>query len=96
MKIHVDVTQEDLDKGIRGRWEECAVHRAIERLGIIQEPFGVYWSISLAGRNMATIKQLGRLPVAAFNLIEAWDRGAHVEPFSFDMEINYPITNLEK
>jgi hypothetical protein len=74
----VEVTQRDIQNGIRGNARFCPVANALHRHGYrdptvtkheIKLPTGEHWPI----------------PKAAADRVRAWDLGGDIVPFSFDM-----------
>ena len=84
MRLRIDVTQEDIDRGVRKSARQCMVHRAIDQategaLGrFAVAPGGVFPE---GGPGLAFPEQVGEL-------ISAWDRGARINPFSFDLDMS--------
>jgi hypothetical protein len=100
-KLHVVVTEKDLERGIPGNPMRCAVARALDRT-VDAEGFPhtfVYvgqHAVWLAGGGGPT--WLGWLPVDVRTAIRVYDEGWSLEsglsvsPFEFDLELHQPGT----
>lgn len=90
MKLHVEVTQEDIDLGCRmdttGAKGGCMVFRAVQRRfeGAFDGWIG-YSNIHFYDRAKNEIEV--PLPIAVSAAIVAFDGKGHVEPFAFDLEL---------
>lgn len=102
MKYHIEVTQLDILQGVPGEGLQCPVARAIRRtLGIpvIVHYAGVFLTIPLPPPLLPDIgRKIGSLgppgdpsnPLAfVLDKIGEFDRGLGMEPFSFDIELDY-------
>ena len=85
MKVQIDVTQEDLDEGVRCSFRKCPIARAIRRV------FGGSWSV---GSYTAVYRDDSRsfiysvdLPREATVFMRAFDTGDMLAPFSFEVGI---------
>ena len=89
MKVHVKVTQEDIDKGCRGEPYGanggCMVWRALDRAtegaldGLVVGTNGFDYH----GALWRTVP----FPPHVGEKIERFDAGGHVEPFAFDIDL---------
>jgi hypothetical protein len=80
--MRIEVTQEDIDNGLKGKCDSCAVALAAKRA------FGNR-IILVDGEQMDVIDN-GKwdvldLPDSAVAFIEAFDTGKPVKPFSFEL-----------
>lgn len=98
MKLHVEVTQEDIDLGCVGDpWGErggCMVHRAFMRA---TEGAFPYIGVSSGGVNIYSGPQINAevvngldFPAGVGARIARFDGGLTVKPFSFDIDIPLP------
>ena len=88
--IHVEVTQEDIDRGERESCKNCPVARALWHA---LEPMGRFDLVHAVGENF-TLFPIGKpmwidvpSPNSVKDFILAFDAEAEVEPFSFDLQI---------
>jgi len=89
MKLHVGVTEQDINWGSPNNCETCPVARAIERAvgdPSIRVSVGLH-TIRLRKWFHTTHSALlpGSHPVAVF--VQKFDKGEPVEPFSFDVNL---------
>lgn len=80
--ITVEVTQADIDAGIKESCVDCPIARAISRAVRVDARVGTYWVSWRIGNFLTELT----LPVAAVGWIMAFDRGYPVEPFTFELE----------
>jgi len=83
----INVTKNDIEKGIRSNSSECPIARAIKRR--VKEKIGVTSDSAYIGYNRIELSETARL------FIENYDCGKEVEPFKFILlykigEINGP------
>lgn len=81
--MKIEVTQEDIDGGIKCSGLDCPVARAIRRVHPIHGAVvscGLYWVPGTGGKRI-------RLPDSALRFYRDFDTDQKVEPFSFDLPI---------
>jgi hypothetical protein len=95
MKITVNVTQEDINRGVRQNGERCPVALALIRaLALASGELIIRPTIALSsGFVCANVLGFDRhhdypIPGAARDFIQKFDRGLHVEPFTFEFEFD--------
>lgn len=76
--MHIEVTQEDIDRGERGKSRSCAVARAIRRCAKCRSADVCSSWLRLRWRKVLT-------PVVVARFIKAYDLGLPVDPFAFDL-----------
>lgn len=76
--MKIQVTQEDIDKGIRQAPCSCPVGRAVKR--------EIDGCVSVGYATVATEEKLYWLPDEVSNFIFNFDRGIIVKPFEFELE----------
>ena len=80
MKLNINVTQNDINKGVKKSCTSCPIARAIKRLKVVDTvyvyPFTAYINEQHRG-----------LPVEAWQFIQDFDGGREVKPFKFTLEI---------
>lgn len=89
MKVRIEVTQEDIDRGTPGSVHSCAVQRAVQRH--VNVPV---W----AGPNNIGVTAMGfaNTPEAVREWIFAFDHDRRgVQPMSFDLEIPDELVKKE-
>ena len=81
-KLKVEVTQDDIDRGVRHEPSECAIARAVGRAAMSDGRInvGVSWVYCDAYLSWAN------LPKTARTFVERFDSGDDVKPFSFELE----------
>ncbi len=82
MKITIAVTQGDIDDGCRGNAVACPVARAAARILDAR-----HLSVRTKVLEFTEPLLLIPLPAAAVKFIRQFDSRAHVEPFSFDVNV---------
>lgn len=97
MKLHIEVTKEDISEACRGSASGCMIHRAFMRA-----TEGAYWpsAILVGGMGMehgsivfdpADGKDAPAwtvyLPHDVTRKARLWDRGRNPAPFAFDVEV---------
>ena len=88
MRLHVEVTQADIDDGTCGWPSACMVAKAIHRCseGVLS-PYVMLKGVYLNRADAVTGSHLIRFPGEVSIAINAYDRGKPVAPFAFDLEI---------
>ena len=89
MKVHVEVTQEDIKKGERNNSSQCMIALAITRAtegGLGDLLVGHYGSCTM-GEYVIWSGGKVRLPFRVAVHIIAYDRGQDVAPFAFDLDL---------
>lgn len=89
----IEVTQEDIDHGVRGECRLCPIARALQRA--TGNPFATMGAWNCWPENNGTAFQTGGpipCPDAAYDFIQAFDgKGASkVRPFSFEIPYEKP------
>jgi len=92
MKVLIEVTQEDIEKGQRGMFLFCPISLAMQRLGI-EDPM-VMGSVIHVGESEG--EGFIPTPAEAKTFVEEFDRGATVEPFSFEIDLPTPNQAVEE
>lgn len=82
MIVHVEVTQEDIDKGQRRTCNICPVALALYRTVPACSPWVQTTTASIQGWQGPR----AHLPLVARKFIEEFDHAQPVEPFAFDLE----------
>lgn len=81
--IHVVVTQEDIEKGIKGDTSNCPIANALKRMGYTDVKVGYLHSwIHRNGRTLTV-----RMPIEASFFVDNFDNRETVAPFSFDLKL---------
>ena len=89
MMITVEVTQEDIDHGVKGNCVKCPIAKAIGRAaGNTDCGVGITRAHLYSGHERGLISF--KLPIEAQNFIERFDDGFEVQPFSFDIMEEIP------
>lgn len=90
MKIKVNVTQKDIDTGLRDNCKDCPIAKAISRTKFgkehsvdVRKGYISYFKIGVTGLN-----QHRNLPEKAYNFILRFDGHGTVKPFKFTMELD--------
>jgi len=78
-KIRVEVTEEDIAKGIRENCRLCPIARAIKRLG--------HEEVAVMGDSIEIGTVDFEAPPEVDAFVEAFDAFRPVQPFAFDLEI---------
>lgn len=86
MKVNVEVTQEDIDKGIREDSCECPIARALKRFGyrsvdVEDDCAGFY--VKNADKSGMCTSYLFYLPKKAIKFVSKFDNGEQVAPINF-------------
>jgi len=92
MKLHIEVTQEDISDGERGCGDRCMVWRAITRLLPDSPPdFCGAGRRDGSGAWVEWRREDGYvsvdLPDSVGKEMTIWDNGGYVRPFSFDLDL---------
>ncbi|QGJ92041.1 hypothetical protein SEA_KEELAN_77 [Gordonia phage Keelan] len=79
--MKVEVTQEDIELGVRGRSHLCPISRAIQRKRGVKSASTTPWITNVVrpGRGLSTYQ----LPKVASEFVLAFDTNKPVEPFTF-------------
>lgn len=91
MELHVEVTAEDIRRGIKGNCARCPIALACIRVLGIKRRSEYRW-VSIAGEEfefrLGKNEQVyyGRLPDSATDFQSYFDDSEPVAPFSFDVE----------
>ena len=84
--MRIEVTAEYIAKGKRGVACECAIARALIRMGLGSLPFVQPWGappyVQLS-RHGLMLELPGNAAIVARN----WDDGEDVEPFAFELDV---------
>jgi hypothetical protein len=86
MKIQIQVTQEDIDRGVRCTCENCPLALAMTR-ALAQDVvvvIGEYFFISEADKDAKPLPRVAEMFRSAF------DAGFPVQPFEFELELEPP------
>lgn len=87
MKLKIDVTQEDIDKGTPEKSNSCPIALALKR----QLPEAEEISVDIVSDFMIDEQRyIGDLPKSGEMFIQDFDNHKQVNPFSFEMEFNIP------
>ena len=81
MRLRVEVTAEDIAKGVRNTCDRCPIALALSALGVI-EPFVDGYAVEFGN-----CEEQVRTPEVASAFIEAFDLGNPVEPFTFEIDV---------
>lgn len=86
----IEVTQEDIDQGVRGDPRTCMVVRACNRQAPVKDPDGWYAGSSWSFDPIVCLwhyRAQYRWPVPreVVDRMHAFDLGEKVEPFAFDL-----------
>ncbi len=89
MKLHVEVTQDDIDNGVKcdaiGARGGCMIYRAFQRA-----TEGAFPDVAAGPRNIVIFSErsvLAKLPHDHLDQMLRFDAGHHVSPFVFDLEL---------
>lgn len=82
-KVHIDVTQEDIDGGCAGNSLECPVARAFRR--VTGKDVTVHVSYAAYDYQEDGAHKVILLPTDVASFIWEFDNGDSVSPFSFDV-----------
>lgn len=85
MRIKIDVTQEDIDSGLRGSCHDCPVARAI--LGVLAPLNVVLVGTTYISLEKPGCRWTGRSTKKISKFIQQFDSGILVKPFSFSLNI---------
>ena len=86
MKLHITVTQKNIDEGVRENGQGCPIALALHDLGypyVEVTPDGIRWDADCEEMTANSV-----LPDAASWFISRFDNNDPVEPFEFDVEMN--------
>ncbi len=85
--MRIEVTQDDIDHGVRRECDRCPIARALKRAT------GEAWDVGESNDHQATTCRRGgdrakwlKLPDEATNFMFAFDNGFPVWPFSFEFD----------
>ena len=78
--VRVDVTQEDIDKGLRGNAFSCPIARAIDRLAVCD-------CVEVGDDEIYLDAQGVPMSHEALCFVSDFDSGNMVEPFHFDLAL---------
>lgn len=78
----IEVTQDDIDKGVKNNACQCPVARAIAR-GTEEE-----WVVDSHSLVRMRDARVWHTPPAAYWFINRYDQGESVEPFTFELPID--------
>jgi hypothetical protein len=81
--VKIQVTQEDIDIGVKGSSTQCPIARAITRLGYADVIVGA--SIDFYTNSYHEDYHNYPTPVIALDFIDAFDYSEPVEPFEFEL-----------
>ena len=84
-KVTINVTQECIDKGIKGSPSSCPIAIASNR--VLAEP------VSIGIYHMWIDNSSTRLPSSAFKFRKDFDASKDVSPFSFDIDLPTSLSN---
>ena len=84
----IDVTQEDIDRGRRGKCMECPIALAAARATGRASAFTSHWAVNVDGADFDEIDNATTPEIRKF--IGDFDCGEKVSPFSFKMTFNFP------
>lgn len=92
MRLHIEVSEEDIRGSVRRNYEKCMVARAIHRCseGTLQaQVTGVYACVytSENASNWGAKHVVVPLDVRARARLGDFDRGKRIEPFAFDLDL---------
>jgi len=79
----IEVTQNDIDMGMRGAARKCPIARAIERITDERYKATVWVEPRLIHAGLGYVG----LPGKAMEFIERFDKGEPVAPFAFDADL---------
>lgn len=85
MKIEINVTQEDIDAGVKCDSDKCAVALALHRAFPDAKCVGVCHGYAVVD-GPGVMYRAFDLPEKVGEFIFAFDGDRHVEPFSFEIE----------
>ncbi len=83
MKLHVEVTAEDIANGVRKDCRSCPIARALWRCPGVAAPIvgDVWTSVIVGGEDLSA-----SMPHEAESFVLAFDKSEPVEPFAFYLE----------
>lgn len=82
--MRIAVTQENIDKGVRGETSNCPIALAVKALGYEYVCVGAESVDALRGSDGRAF--LWYLPNEATSFVHAFDEGRKVAPFTFDFD----------
>lgn len=85
MHVHVEVTAEDIERGVRKDCARCPIARALVR-AMPAHSVEVESEIVMAWATEPPLVETATLPHAAAAFVNAFDHDRTVEPLSFDLE----------
>jgi hypothetical protein len=83
--MRIEVTQEDIDNGLRGNCRQCPIALVVARSTgalYVSVNSGIQWSYF---RGCVSPEHWRRIPLEVFRFMSDFDRGRPVEPFSFEL-----------
>jgi hypothetical protein len=84
MRVKIEVTQDDIEKGKRNQCNLCPVARAVKRVAHI-------WGVGSPGvyptERMAPLNSIADLPYKARTFVCRFDNALPVKPFTFTLNI---------
>jgi hypothetical protein len=92
VRLHVEVTAEDIEKGVCQDSDSCPIALAVHRLPGIEEVCvdnDVLWVRTAEG------KLASGMPAEAAKFVDSFDNRGAVQPFSFDIEVEPEVDDDE-
>jgi hypothetical protein len=86
MEITVNVTQRDIERGIRSKCSDCPVALAVKRA--LGKRVKVFSGVSTSYLYLDHNKKPFPLPASAVEFIDRFDSGHKVEPFTFKLKLS--------